>query len=329
MRFLSLIFFSFSSFSFAVAPDLPESFDSLGPTVQSVAKGDRKLHFIDDGPGRPVLFLGGLGTSVRAIRLLDFLESFRKNLGLRFISVERNGMGQTAFAPEETIVDYISDVEFVLDHLGVDKFSVFAISGGGIYAGHLISAMAERVSSIHLAVTAPNFSSSDRCMANEAAIGYAAVFSKPMEYFYLSDLELRHLRGLQDTAFEEAARVANVRGQRGDATAVLHEIDRFCAEPIVESTVVNAPLYVYLGSKDSITLNRTDDWMQIFPNSPSTLRIYLGEGHTVQYRHLDQILIDLAGFGQEVVVCKDGKSKLVRHQGDIQPADAGLCAWNE
>ena len=150
-----------------------------------------------------------------------------------------------------------------------------------------------------------------------------------MEYFYLSDLGLRNLRGLQDTAFEEAARVANVRGQRGDATAVLHEIERFCAEPIVESAVINSPLYVYLGSKDSITSARTDAWMQTFPNSPSTLRIYIDEGHTVQYRHLDQILLDLAGFGQEVLVCEDGESKLVRYEGDIQPADAGLCAWNE
>ena len=328
MRLLVTLLCLLSSLSFAKAPDLPKSFDSLGPTVQSVAKGDRTLHYIDDGEGRPVLFLAGLGTSVRAIRLLDFLESFRTDLGLRFISVERNGLGQTVFDPQLTIVDYVSDAEFVLDYLGVDTFAVFAISGGGIYAGHLVPAMGHRVTSIHMAVTAPNVSNPDRCLANDAARGYSAVVAKPMEYFYLSDQALRDVGGLQDTAFDEAARAANMRGQQGDATAVLHEIERFCAEPVASSEAVNAPLFVYLGAEDSITnAGPVDAWMQTFPNSSGTLRIYADEGHTVQYRHLDQILLDLAGLGDKVVVCKDGESKLIQHQGDIQPTDAGLCAW--
>ena len=180
MQLLVIFFCLFSMLVFAKAPHLPASFDSLGPTVQSVARGDRTLHFIDDGEGMPVLFLGGLGTSVRAIRLLDFLESFRADLGLRFISVERNGLGQTAFDPRLTIADYVVDAEFVLDHLGVDRVAVFAISGGGIYAGHLVPALADRLTSIHMAVSAPNLSSSDRCLADNPAGGYAAVFAKPM-----------------------------------------------------------------------------------------------------------------------------------------------------
>jgi len=329
MQFLVTLTCLFSTLVFARAPGLPDSFDSLGPTVQSVVKGDRTLHFIDDGEGTPVLFLGGLGTSVRATRLLDFLENFRADLGLRFISVERNGLGQTVFDQRLTIEDYVRDAEFVLDYLRVDRVAVFAISGGGIYAGHIIPALSGRVTSIHMAVTVPNLSSPDQCQADNLANGYAAFFAKPMEYFYLSDKALRDVRGLQDTAFDEAARAANMRGQQGDATAVLHEIERFCAEPVAGSDAINAPLYVYLGSEDVITSGRHDAWMEIFPNSPSTLRIYENEGHTVQYRHLDQILLDIAGFGDKVLVCKDGKSKLIQHQGDFQPQEAGLCAWYE
>ena len=46
------------------------------------------LHFVDDGyeDGLPVVFTGGLGTSVRVIRLLDFLETMRRDLKL--ITVE-------------------------------------------------------------------------------------------------------------------------------------------------------------------------------------------------------------------------------------------------
>ena len=56
----------------------------------------RTIHFVDDGneDGLPVVFTGGLGTSVRVIRLLDFLETMRRDLKLRFITVERNGLAR-------------------------------------------------------------------------------------------------------------------------------------------------------------------------------------------------------------------------------------------
>ena len=49
----------------------PEKFDSLGPTVQSLSNNNKIIYFIDDGKvtDKPVVFIGGLGTSVRAIRL--------------------------------------------------------------------------------------------------------------------------------------------------------------------------------------------------------------------------------------------------------------------
>ena len=329
MRLMAASLFLVSSFCFAGPPNFPGVFDSLGPTVKTLQRGERTLNYIDDGEGKPVLFIGGLGTSVRVIRLLDFLESFRHDLGLRFISIERNGLGQTEFDPNLTIADYVEDAEFVLDYLGVDTFAVFAISGGGIYAGHAVPELKERVTSIHMAVTAPNPGRANQCSADSAASGYAAIFAEPMKYFYLSDDDLRAMRGMQDTAFDEAARAANMRGQRGDAAAVLHEARRFCEEPVSISTAVSAPLYVYLGAEDTITNTLPPDaWMQTYPNSPGALRVYAGEGHTVQYRHLDQILLDIAGYGDKTLVCDGGKERMIEHAESIQPEQAGLCVWN-
>ena len=47
-----------------------------------------RIRFVDDGyeDGLPVVFTGGLGTSVRVIRLLDFLETMRRDLA-QFITV--------------------------------------------------------------------------------------------------------------------------------------------------------------------------------------------------------------------------------------------------
>ena len=65
------------AFSAGLPDGLPTAFDSLGPTVQQLSlTNGRQVHFIDDGAdsGLPVVFVGGLGTSVRVIRLLDFLR---------------------------------------------------------------------------------------------------------------------------------------------------------------------------------------------------------------------------------------------------------------
>jgi hypothetical protein len=62
---------------------LPNGFDSLGPTVkQLTTETGRQIHYVDDGvtKAHPVVFTGGLGTSVRAIRLLDFLRTMRQDL---------------------------------------------------------------------------------------------------------------------------------------------------------------------------------------------------------------------------------------------------------
>jgi hypothetical protein len=59
------------------------------------------------------------------------------------------------------------------------------------------------------------------------------------------------------------------------------------------------------------------------------MREYAGEGHDVQYRHLDQILLDIAGYGDDVVVCANNKNKLITAE-KVQATDnvrLGLCAW--
>ena len=109
---ISSLFFTVVVTTAVAQQSLQLAFDSLGPTVEQLrSDSGRNIHFIDDGnqSGTPVVFTGGLGTSVRVIRLLDFLETMRSDLNLRFITVERNGFGQTAFDETLTCLLYTSD----------------------------------------------------------------------------------------------------------------------------------------------------------------------------------------------------------------------------
>jgi len=311
---------------------LPDRFDSLGPTVhQLVMENGRKVHYIDDGePGwLPVVFTGGLGTSVRIVRLLDFLRTMRQVLRIRFITVERNGFGQTDFDPDLAMADFVREVEAVLDHLDVEKFAVFGISGGGPYTAKIASMNADRLLSVHMAATSPMLGGGDRCSDESPASSYRSILQYPMQYFGFPESSPVHqLEGFQDSAFDEASRAHFVRGQKADLAPLDHEISLYCDEGWIDNTGVTAPVYVYHGMEDPV-MEGTDPetWREAFPESRVMIRTYAGEGHDVQYRHLDQILLDMAGYGDRVLVCRDGSEELVRADA-AAGLPAGLCLWS-
>lgn len=312
---------------------LPAEFDSLGPTVeQLIARDGRKIHYIDDGneAGLPVIFTGGLGTSVRVVRLLDFLRTMREELNLRFITVERNGFGQTAFDPTLTMSDYVADVEEVLQHLRIDKFAVFGISGGGPYTAKIAEENSTRLLSIHLAATSPNIGNPQRCNNSATATSpYAEMLRYPMQFFgFAAESPLHQIEGFQDTAFDEAARAHNLRGQSADDAPLLHELSLYCTEDPMDSAHIDVPVFVYLGLQDEVLgVVDPEAWERAYPNAELQLRTYPDGGHDVQYRHLDQILLDIAGLGDKTLICRNGVEQMVASTL-VDGAPLGLCIWS-
>lgn len=313
---------------------LPESFDSLGPTVQELVLVDgKRVHYIDDGkPGwLPVVFTGGLGTSVRAIRLLDFLRTMRETLQIRVITVERNGFGQTEYDPDLDMADFSEEVEAVLNHVGVDQFALFGISGGGPYTAKIASRNTHRLLSVHMAATSPSLGRPSRCGQNSPASTYRDMIRQPMQFFgFAPDSPMHQVRGFQDTAYDEAARAHNLRGQMADATPLDHEISLYCKEGAIDTSKVKAPVFVYRGLADGVLGDEDSQvWRNTFPTANVTMREYPGEGHDVQYRHLDQILLDIAGYGDDVLVCANNKNTLITPEKAQTTANIrlGLCAW--
>jgi pimeloyl-ACP methyl ester carboxylesterase len=322
----------------SVADQMPGQFDSLGPTVQQLENADgRRIHYIDDGDdqGVPVVFTGGLGTSVRAIRLLDFLRTLRQQLAIRMITVERNGFGQTEYYPSLDMASYAEDVELVLDHLGIDKFILFGISGGGPYTSKIASRNNDRLISIHMAATSPLIGQADWCEAGGGISAYRDLLAYPMQFFgFPSSSPMHQVEGFQDTAFDEAARAHNLRGQGADPTPLDHETLLYCKQGVIDTSQVDADLYVYKGLADALLKTEQDDqWQTSYPKAKVVVRRYPGEGHDVQYRHLDQVLLDMAGYGPQILVCKAGSNQLVPpseiKQSLAGGATFGLCIWQQ
>lgn len=336
-RRLGLALAMFAAPALAKPIAFPDHFDSIGTPVQNVqTREGRTVHFTDTGEAgwKPMLFIGGVGTSARAPELVAFLDTLRRQLKVRIIAVERNGLGDTAYDPAWTFADYTSEVRQVLDRLGIQRFALVAISGGGAYAGHLAAAMPERVTSWHmLAAIASAPASNPVCTADQAALeaGLAKQVNAPRVFWAMpADGVVTKVPGFADRAADEGAHAYFIAGQRGDARGVAREYRRFCDAPATVAAF-RAPAFFYYGEADPLVPPSQGEFWASKVAGKVTFRRYPGEGHDVQYRHWDQLLLDVAGHGGQTLICEGGRARLVA--GAVDPATLaagstlGICAW--
>lgn len=113
--------------------------------VTVLVLGDgRELAFAECGArdGTPVFGFHGSPGSSRQIELLD--EAARA-VGVRLIAPDRPGYGQSTFDRNRRLVDWPRDVAALADRLGLGRFGVFGVSGGGPYAAACAHALGERL----------------------------------------------------------------------------------------------------------------------------------------------------------------------------------------
>ena len=83
-----------------------------------------------ESTGRPVVFFHGCPGSRGEGTLLD---SRARASGLRLIVPDRPGMGGSDFQRARSLLDWPSDVTELVDSLGLERFAVLGVSGGGPY----------------------------------------------------------------------------------------------------------------------------------------------------------------------------------------------------
>ena len=67
--------------------------------------------------------------------------------GLRLICPDRPGYGLSTFQPGRRLVDWPADVVSLADHLGIERFAVMGISGGGPHSAVCAALLGDRVDS--------------------------------------------------------------------------------------------------------------------------------------------------------------------------------------
>lgn len=317
------------------------SFDSpTSPEPVKIALADGTTAWVvDTGPknGTPVLFVGGTGTSATVVRLVEFLSSAREKLGIRLISIDRNGFGDQPLDESEGYEDFAKRALGVMDALKIDKFSMVAISGGGPYSAAVAAAAPQRVRSVHLgaAYSGDPIAGTLKQLCGlpaEARAGIAASSAAdPVGWWAFPDgAPVLQIPGFVDAAVADAKRTFQVTDTGSNPAGLAHEFSLFCTPTTTDVTKVNAPVFLYYGDEDTTVPGEyADQWKKRYTNVAADRR-FPAVAHDVTYRHWGQILLDIASPTKpKVLYCQGGAAHVKNGDGVADGSSLDVCAWDD
>ncbi|HEV3478614.1 MAG TPA: alpha/beta hydrolase [Gaiellaceae bacterium] len=276
--------------------------------------GGRALAYEAWGPidGSPVL--GFLGTP---LSILADLGEAPEAVGVRLVLVDRPGYGASDFQPGRTLLDWPRDVAQLADTLGIGRFAVFGMSGGGPHAAACGYALPDRVTAVGL-VSSPgpvwdrrelrySLPPHRQPLVELAAQDREAAAAKLLEDCR-RDLE-RTARGEEegdasvDPALRErlraAALAATPEGYAHDLLLLFVSPWGFSPEEIVVPTLISH------GDRDPAVPFAVAEFFA-HTIRRSSLTVYPGEGHMILWSHAAEILAGLAESRETFGECRGG-----------------------
>jgi pimeloyl-ACP methyl ester carboxylesterase len=114
-----------------------------------VLSDGRGMRYLDLGAsdGTPVIALHGTPGSGARFAPAD---AHARSAGLRLIAPDRWGYGGSDPAPAPCLETYANDLRDLADHIGLDRFALMGVSGGGPYAAIAAGILRERITCLAL-----------------------------------------------------------------------------------------------------------------------------------------------------------------------------------
>lgn len=254
---------------------------------------------------------------------------FYRSLGIRLITPDRPGYGLSDPDPHRMLLDWPSDVAELADSLGIAKFGIVGLSGGGIYALGCAAAIPHRLTGVVVTgcpgpMQRPGALAQMRFLTRAGVVlGAHAPWLLEAGATVVSPLARRfpsffvdHFNGGVPPADRQWLSMPSVN--RG-AAETLREALRQGVSGYVEDIRVlatpwgfdvhkiEAPVQLWHGDLDLvIPLHHGRFLASVIPSA--TLRICPGEGHMLMWNHLSEILIAAAGMTSQAGVSSFSKA---------------------
>jgi pimeloyl-ACP methyl ester carboxylesterase len=122
--------------------------------------------------GKPVLYFNGYpGTRLEARLISDAAA----RTGVHLVGIERPGLGLSDFQPDRRLLDWPDDVIELADALGLDRFAVVGVSGGGPFSAACAFKIPYRLSACGIvAGTGPMDSAAEDVTRSNQIMGFVA-----------------------------------------------------------------------------------------------------------------------------------------------------------
>ena len=265
--------------------------------------------------GVPVVFCHGWPSSCTMAQLTD--EPARA-LGIRIISPDRPGISASSLQPDRKLADWPRVIEGILDHLGIGKFRMLAISGGAPYAYATAATMPNRVQAIAIICGAipmaevqdakgllplyrwmlalyrsrPQLLRRLFCIARPILALRPPVGLRPL---LLKMLMLRpcDAESLRDAAAFEAIFESQRRAWRGSAEGVMADAQIYAQPWGFSLEDVHVPVRLWHGTQDrAFSVHLAEEVVKRLPNCKA--RLIDNAGHySLPIRYMRDILSDL------------------------------------
>lgn len=275
-----------------------------------VGAGGRRIGYAEYGDpnGRPVMALHGTPGSRYMFALTDEPARARN---MRIIAPERPGYGLSHVHRFETLAETVGDVETLADALGLERFALLGVSGGGPHAVAVASVLKQRV--LRMALVAPVGPIADCGDHIRMSHLHQLIFTRLAPSYYAAGAFFASLRTMIDwapslayqilmqrvTAFDreilhrpevrDNLRAALSEGLRNSIEGALQDLRLYCGPWRLPLADVEVPTIMWQGSADTIV--PPDAAYYLAGALPSCqLEIIEGPGHYWVFGALDHVL---------------------------------------
>jgi len=255
--------------------------------------------------GSPVVWChGGLSGRTDAA----FAAVGARGAGVRLITIDRPGIGESTRRKGRSAADWASDVRVVADSLGLDRFGVVGWSGGGPHALACAASLAGRVS----ATATIGGMEPVRTRADRKALGLRG----DRMLIPIS----RHAPWLARTVLAASTRLSPER-QKAVLLRALSDADRRVLEPLAPEDAVGATVaaaaHGVAGLVDDYRAFGSPDWGFELSDIPGPVRCWQGADDAAVPPAIGRRLAGAIPHGKLELVPDAGHFLVIEHGQDV------------
>lgn len=267
-----------------------------------------------DSKGYPIFYFHGGQESRLSSK---FMDSTAKNLNIRIISADRPGIGLSTFQENRQFLNWGNDISELANFLGLNKYSIFGLSGGAPHVLACIISDASRIENASIISGAAPYDykgtlkgmwfpvklihwiaswKKDKQLKKIIQNDFEGLVNKPenrikqfQNYLPAPDKKLMTEHPEYGWEFIEGSIESYKQGIDG----VVQEWKLYVSDWGMDLKTIQIPLTLWYGSDDKMApVHRGIYYQKYLPNA--TLKIIKNEGHFSLIRnHLQEILIEL------------------------------------